>query len=151
MLKMRATTAIRGDCRPLVAQNSGFGFAEIHHWLNRENHSLAQSRSVTACAVVRNLRLFMQPCPDPVTDKLTYYAESGGFNMLLHCRANISHRVPDPHVLDSSIQGSLGHFQQLLDLRLQSISHRHCDRRVSVVAVEHHDTIDRYDVAFVQN
>src|SRR5881397_3440507 len=106
MLKMRATTAIRGDCRPLVAQNSGFGLAEIHHRLNCENHSLAQSRAVTACAVVRNLRLFIQPCPDPVSNKLTHDAESRGLNMLLNCRANISHRVPNPDLLNSSIQGS---------------------------------------------
>src|SRR5690349_5803559 len=142
MLKMGAETAVRGYCRPLVTQNSGFGLAEIHHRLDRENHSLSQPGSVTACTVVRNLRLFMQPCPDPVTNKLTYYAESRGFNMLLHCRANISHGVPDPYLLNPSIQGSFGHVQQLLDLRLQPVSHRHRDRRITVVAVEHHAAVD---------
>ena len=53
-----------------------------------------------ASPVVRNLRLFVQARPNAVSNEFAHDAESGGFPMLLHRRANIANRVTNPHLLD---------------------------------------------------
>src|ERR1039458_406907 len=100
MFKMRAETAVGGYCGPLVAQHSRLRLAVIHHRLNRDDHSLAQPGAVPARSEVRNLRLFVQPGPNPMPNELAHYAESRGFHMLLHRSAHIADRIPDPRLLD---------------------------------------------------
>src|SRR5580692_3164053 len=114
MLEVRAETAVDRNRSPLVAQNSRLGLAVIHHGLDRDDHALAQSRSMAARPTIRNLRLFVQPRPDAVSYKLTHHAESGDFYMFLHRRAHIADRVADPRLLDSPVQRRFSHFEQLL-------------------------------------
>src|ERR1017187_3953610 len=104
MLKVRAETTVYGDRRPLIAQHSRLRLAVIHHRLNRDDHALAQLGAVSASPKVRNLRLLVQPRPNAVPNKLTHYAESRSLHMLLHGRAHIANRIPDPRLLDAAVQ-----------------------------------------------
>src|SRR5579862_845062 len=104
MLKVSTETSVCRDGRPFIAQHSRLGLAIIHHRLNCDHHSLSQFCSMPTRTKIRNLRLFVQPCPNAVSHKLTHHAEPGSFHVLLHRSANISNRVPDPSLLDAPVQ-----------------------------------------------
>src|SRR5215469_8710374 len=148
---MSAVAAIGRYRGPLIAQDARFGLAEIHHRLDRKHHSLSQPSTMSWCAEVRNLRFFMQLGSNPVPDKLSHYAETRGLHKRLHSRTNISHRISDPHFLDAAIQRIFSDLQQLLQFRRDLFTHRHRDRRISVISVEYHATVDRNDIAGFQN
>ena len=93
----------------------------------------------------------MQPRSDTVSYELSHYAEAVFFNQLLYGRSNIADGVADPHRVDSPVQRIARHIQQLLQLRRNSLTYRHRDRRISVVAVQHHSAVDRNDIAFLQH
>ncbi len=69
-------------------------------------------------AKIWNLRLLVQLGANAVPDELAHHAKAVGFHVLLHRRAHIADRVADPRLLDALVQRSLGHFQQLPQLRL---------------------------------
>src|SRR6516225_10123597 len=126
---MSADTSVYGHRCPLVAEHARLRLAGIHHRLDREDHSLTQARAVSAIAEVWNLRLFMQSRSNAVPNKLAYHAESRRFHMLLHGRTHVPDRIPDPRLLDTPIQGSLGDFEQFLNLLLQAVANRYGDSR----------------------
>src|ERR1700674_5818985 len=95
MLKMRAETAVGGDCRPLVAQHPGFRLAKIHHRFNGQNHAFAQLGAMTASSIVRHLRFLVQVRPNAMPHKFADDAKAGGLHMLLHRRSHIAHRIAD--------------------------------------------------------
>src|SRR5579864_2068960 len=99
MLEVRAETAVRCHSRPLVAEHARLRLAEIHHGLNCQHHTFSQLCAMTARSEVRDLRLFMQFRPDPVSHEFANHAESGSFHVFLHRRSNVSHRVADAHLL----------------------------------------------------
>src|SRR3954454_17677723 len=148
---MSAETTVCRNCRPLVTQDSRVGLAEVHHRLDGDDHSLAQLCSVSAGAIVRNLRLFVQTSSNAVSYELTHYAESGGLDVLLDYGSHVADRIADSCLLNSAVQRTLCHFQKLLKLGLQAVAHRYRDCRISVIAVEHDTAVDRDDVSLFQH
>ena len=112
MLKMRAETAVGRDCGPVVAQHARLRLAEIHHRLYSKHHAFAQPGPVTAVSEVRNLRLFVQPRPYPVSHELPNHAKPGSLDVFLHCRSHITDRVADSRLLNAAVQRFFRHRQQ---------------------------------------
>ena len=96
MLEVRAVAAIGCYGRPLIVKNPCSGTSRVHHRFDCQNHAFAQTRTVSASAVIRNLRLLVQPCPDSVSDKFPDDAESVGFDKFLYGSAYISDCIADP-------------------------------------------------------
>src|SRR5271155_2135682 len=90
VLEVGAEAAVFGYRGPLVVQHTRAWLAVVDHRLDGQHHTLTQLCAMTASSEVRDLGLFVQPRPDPVSDKLADYAEAGGFHVLLHGGAYIS-------------------------------------------------------------
>jgi len=142
MLKVSAEAAVFSDGCPLVVQNARPRFAGIHHGLNRDDHAFAQLRSMSTGAVIRDLRFFVQLRANAVANEFTHRAEASSFHMLLDSGANIANRITNARLLNSAIQRCFRNFQQFLSLRLHRRAHRHGDRRVAIVTVEHHAAVN---------
>src|SRR5579859_2772705 len=139
---MSAETSVSSNRRPLVTQDACLRLAEIHHRFDGENHSLAQPGAMPTAAKVRHLRFFMKSRSNSVPDELPHHAETSRLYVLLHRGSDVSNRVADSYLLNSSIQGSFGHLQQLLQFRVKTTPNRHRNRSVSVIALEHGAAID---------
>ena len=120
---MSAQASIHSDGCPLVVEQARVRPAHIHHGLNREHQTFAETRSVSTRSVIRNLRFFVQPGSDSMSDELADYAEAIGFDHLLHACADVAYRAPNARRLNRTLQRSLRDIEQLLDLRLQVIPH----------------------------
>src|SRR5450755_1485875 len=144
---MRAAAAIGGYRGPLIFQNSRLRLAGVHHRLDRQHHTLAQTGAMAAGAEVGDLRLFVQTRPDSVPYELSHHAEAIGFDIFLDSRADVADRVPDPRLFDALIQRSLGNFEQLAPFFGNRSIHRNRNRGVAVIAIHHHAAVDRNDVA----
>ena len=92
-----------GDRGPLIVEHPGSRAADVHHRLNGDHHTLAQSRTVSACAKVRDLRIFVQLGSDAVSDKFADHAEAVGFDIFLHGGADIPDGIADPSLLDTFV------------------------------------------------
>src|SRR4051812_40183522 len=93
MLKVSAKTSVFRDGGPLIVEHPRSGTSDVHHRLDCQDHAFAQPRPMPACPEIRNLRIFVQLGTNPVSDKLSNYAEPGSLDVLLNCRANIANRV----------------------------------------------------------
>src|SRR5579863_3145041 len=150
VLEVSAEAAVDRNGGPLVTKHSRVRLSVVHHGLDRKHHALAQFCAVPFGTEVRNLRLFVQPRADSVSYELAHHAESCRFDVLLNSRPNITDRVADSRLLNAAVERSFRHIQKLFQLRLQAIPDGNRDRRVAVVAVEHHTAVDRNDVALFQ-
>src|SRR5689334_7668147 len=101
---MSAQTSVHRDGCPLIIEQPRVRPADIHHGLDREHHAFAQSRTMSARSIVGNLRLFVQPGSNTVSDEFADYAEAIGFDHLLHARADITHCTADARRLNRSLQ-----------------------------------------------
>src|SRR5271156_2929932 len=145
VLEMRAQASILGDRRPAVTQYLHTRLARIHHGLDRQDHPRPP------LPIIRNLRIFMHPGPNTVADKVPDYTEPVRLYHFLYRCANIPQRCPGAYYPDGSLERCLGHVQQPLGLRRYCRSHRNRDRGITVVAVEHHPTVDRNDIPVVEH
>src|SRR5260370_9880487 len=150
MLEMGAETTIRRYGGPFVAQHPGFRLAEINHRFDGQHHACAQPGAVAPIPEIRYLRLFVQPGSDAMPHKLPHHAEAVGFDMLLHGGTHITDGIAHSCLVDAPIDRSLGDFQQFPQLRFYRFTHRHCDRGIPIVAVEHHSAVKGNDVALFQ-
>src|SRR3954466_12569361 len=133
----------------MIIEHSRTRLACVHHRLDGEDHAFAQLQSRSVCAIVRDLRVFVQLGADAVSDELTDHAEAIGFDDVLHGGADVSDAVADTHLLDSAIQRSFRDVKQLLELGRQRVIAADCyrDGGVSVISIEDDAAIDRDDVA----
>src|SRR5262245_6942918 len=129
---MIAVAPILGNGGPLIVEHSDSGLAGVHHRLDRQHHSFAQPRAVSASAVIRNLRLFMELGTDAVSNKVTDNAEAVGFYHFLHSRPDIANGAANADRLDSTLQRGLRDLEQLLYLRAHRVPHRDGNRRIAV-------------------
>src|SRR5215813_13706665 len=143
VLKMSAIAPVDGDRGPFVLEHSRVRPARVHHGLNCQNHAFTKARSVAAAAVVRNLRVFMQPRANTVAHELPDDAKAVGFDKLLHRSADIPDRVSDLRCRNAALEGSLCHLQQLLYLWRYRAIHGHGYRGVTVITIQHHAAINR--------
>src|SRR5262249_10962038 len=132
---MSAVAPILGNGGPLIVEHSDSGLAGVHHRLDRQHHSFAQPRTVSAGAVIRNLWLLMELGADAVSYKVANDAEAIGFYHLLHSRPDIANGAADADRLDSTLQRSLRDLEQLLYFRAHRVPHRDGNCRIAVIAV----------------
>src|ERR1019366_3732535 len=88
--------------------------ADVHHGLDRQDHTVAQLRSVPGSSVVRNLRVFVQLRTDAVPDELPHHAEAVGLNQLLHGCSYIADGVAHTRRFYAVEQRLPSHLEQLL-------------------------------------
>src|SRR6185437_6747208 len=150
VFKVRAVAAVHGDCGPLVVEDARAGLARVHHRLNCNDHAFFQLWPIALHAKVGDLRFFVKPRADAMSDKFSYYAEAVGFDVLLHGGADISYCVSYPSLLNALVERRFSHFEQLLQFRRELAIYRDGYRRVSVVAVKHYAAINRNNVARLQ-
>ena len=86
-----------------------------------------------------------------MTNEVAHHREPVRLDVLLHGMSDIGHPGARTHPLNRLVQRLLGDFQQSLPLRRNRIAHCNRDRRISVIAVQHHAAVDRNDVARFQH
>src|SRR5258707_9002774 len=94
MFEVGAVAAVFRDGGPFVRQHFCAGLADIDHWLDGQHHALTQTRSLTARAEIRHLRIFVQARADSMSHKLADHAEAIGLNVFLNSRPNVAYRLP---------------------------------------------------------
>src|SRR3954447_6344423 len=150
MLEVGAETSIKGNCRPFVVEQPSVRSADIHHGLDREHHTFAQTGTVSARAVIGHLRFLVEAGSNSVPHELANHAEPVSFDHFLYGRAYVPNRAADTRRLDRALQRGLCHIEQLLDLRLDMIANRNGDCGIRIVAIEHYSAIDRYNIPLFQ-
>lgn len=76
MLKMGTQGTVDRNDRPVVFKRFDITGSGIHHRFNRQHHAGFEPRAPIRNAKVRNLRFFMQFCPNSVSDILANNRES---------------------------------------------------------------------------
>src|SRR6476659_117634 len=106
---------VLNDAVPSAALDARLQFrADLaEHRLERQNHSLPQLETTAAAAVVVDLRFFVHPAADPVSDKVADDVEAARFGMLLNRRADVADVAARAHLLDREIEALFGGLHQL--------------------------------------
>ena len=114
VLKMRAQTSVFRHRGPAITQYLHIRFARVHHGLDRDHHSLAQLLPLTAAAVIRHLRIFMQPRADAMPDKFPHDTEAVRFHDFLHGSADIAQIRSHLYGADAAFKRCLRYFEKAL-------------------------------------
>src|ERR1700680_3052765 len=149
VLEMCRGASVGRHRRPLVFQHPHLGASAVHHRLDRQHHSLLPPRAVARLTLIRELRLFVHPRPDPVPHELPHHRKPVSFHPSLHRRRDVAQPVSQPRLFDSLVQRLPRHPQQPCPLRVNR-SHRQRLRRVRVVPVALHPEVHREDVSRAQ-
>ena len=100
---------------PAVGHHVDVAVTHGNHRFDGDTHGRLQHRTVTAPAIVGNLRIFVHLATDTMTGKFTYDAIPFGFAMFLDRTADITQVITRNSCLDAEIETLLRGLQQLLD------------------------------------
>src|SRR5580698_613326 len=90
VLKMRAQASVFRHRGPAITQYLHTGLARVHHRLDAEHHAFPQLHALATTAVIRHLRIFMQPRADAMPDKFPHDTKAVRFHDFLHGSADIA-------------------------------------------------------------
>src|SRR5580704_5181292 len=135
VLEMRRITAIRGDCRPVVFQDSHARPARVHHRFDGKHHSFLKPRPLAGRAIIRELRILVHLGSDAVTNKFTHHRKTILLDPLLHRSRYVSKTIACANLVNPLLQRFARHPKQFLPLR-GHFPDRHRQRRIRKVTVE---------------
>ena len=151
VLELSAQASVGRANRPFVVRiDFDFPASEIDHGLDREGHAGSQPIARASFAVMANLRLLVKFASDSVADEISHDAAALSLDVLLNRRADIAKPSAVSRLLDSELQGSPRHFDDVSRL-LAWGPHIKRGARVTVKAFKHVSHVDVHDVAVAEH
>src|SRR5215208_71163 len=150
VLRMSARLAVECHDRPAIRQNLSKMTALIHHRLHRKDVSGPDFWSQSRPAIIRNLRIFVHPPPDPMTDIITDNGIAVCFRVLLNRPTDVTQMIPGATLLDRTFERLFSDANQFEPFFV-NLTNWNRRRRVTDKTFERGATVNRKNVAFLQN
>ncbi len=91
---------------------------QINHRLDRKNVASLDFRPLPGLPIVRNLRVFVHPAANSMTDVIPHHRIAVALRVLLHRPANVTQVLSRPTLLNRQLQTLLGDPNQLQPVSL---------------------------------